>query len=117
MQLVFTDAILLAHGTHPRQLSSHRLPLAVCETEQMVATAHEIDEWPVEERLVIIVGGATTPLVIPDELAIITGKVLEKWMDGRIEDVEQSALPEGPIRRRGGHWYIGDNPFHQRNQS
>jgi hypothetical protein len=83
----------------------------------MVATTHEIDEWPVEERLVIIVGGATTPLVIPDELAIITGKVLEKWMDGRIEDVEQSALPEGPIRRRGGHWYIGDNPFHQRNQS
>ena len=96
VHLVLLNTILLVDRAEARQLLGNRLPLAVCQREQMVATAHQINKGPIKERFVIVVGTAATPFVVPDELAIVPCKVIEKRLDRPVHRVEQSPFPDRP---------------------
>ena len=54
----------------------------------MVSTTHQVDEGPIKERLVIVVGTTTAPFVFPNKLAIFSCEVVEKGLDRPVHRVE-----------------------------
>ena len=88
VHLIFADTILFVDRAETRQLLGDRLPLAICQRKQVVSTAHQVDEGPIKERLVIIVGAAAAPFVFPDKLAILPREVVEEGLDRPVHRVE-----------------------------
>ena len=111
VHLVFADAVFLADRAQASQLAGDGLPLAVGQVQQVFAAAHQIHEWPVEKRLVEIVGAAATPLVLPDEFAVLASEVVEKRLHRLVQGVEEAALPHGPVGWRV-EWDIGSYGGH-----
>ncbi len=64
VELVFAPGVLLVHGTAPGEQSRDPFPAAMRHFQQMVATPHQVDEGPAEERLVEIVGAAAAETII-----------------------------------------------------
>ena len=88
VHLIFADTVLFTDRTEACQLLGDCLPLAICQREQVVSTAHQVDEGPIEERFVIVVGTAAAPFVLPDKLSILPREVVEEGLDRLIHRIE-----------------------------
>ena len=79
--------------------------------QQVIAATHEIDEGPVEERFVQVVGTATAEAVIPVKLAVFAAIRVLEGMGRLLQGLQQEPLLRRP-RWWGGYGYCGRDLFH-----
>ena len=108
VEVVLPDPVLLVHGAEAGELPGDRLPMALGQGEHVLGAPHHVDHRPAEERLVVVVAAAPAPFVPPDELAVVPGEVLEKGVDGVVEEVDQVAFPHRPGGQLGNRDVGGD---------
>ena len=95
------------------QLPRHSLPAAVGELDQVGTAPHQVEQGPVEVRLVVVVRAAAAPGVVPDELAVVAHVAVDEGVDALLHRRHQVALLHRP-GGGAGHRHGGADRFQVR---
>ena len=100
VELVVADLVFLVHVAVLYHQFGSGLPLPLAQGEQMVAAAEQVQQRPVVEALVEIVGpvAGVAQAVAPNQAAVGVGVLFQEWMDSVLHRLDQLPLQHGPSR-------------------
>src|SRR5206468_2603036 len=105
VELVVAPLVVLMDKAKVGELARNGVPLALRQRQQVVTAAQEVEQRPVIEALVEVIGAVTALPAIrgclpPDERAIVARVSFEEREDHLVHGREQRALQHCPCRWR-----------------